>query len=97
EVMSALVRVGSKPDIDRLAKLERYSMSPRMARALMDMNFDNDIRGVLPVISAPTLVIHRSGGPILERDRAVTLADLIRGARRSGRPRLGSTVSAGSW
>ena len=82
EVMSALVRVGSKPDIDRLAKLERYSMSPRMARALLDMDFDNDLRGVLPVISAPTLVIHRSGDPILERDRAVALAQLIPGARR---------------
>ena len=49
EVMSALVRVGSEPDVERLAKLERYSMSPRMASALMDMNFDNDFRGVLPV------------------------------------------------
>jgi class 3 adenylate cyclase len=82
EVMSVLVRVGSESDIERLAKLERYSMSPRMARALMDMNFDNDIRGVLPVISAPTLVIHRSGDPILARDRAVALAELIPGARR---------------
>ena len=82
EVMSALVRVGSRRDIERLAKLERYSMSPRIARALLAMNFDNDIRGVLPVISAPTLVIHRSGDPILRRDRAVALAELIPGARR---------------
>ena len=82
QVMSVLVRVGSDTDVERLAKLERYSMSPRMARALMDMNFDNDIRGVLPVISAPTLVIHRSGDPIIARDRAVALAELIPGARR---------------
>ena len=82
EVMSVLVRVGNERDVERLAKLERYSMSPRMARALMAMNFDNDIRGVLPVISAPTLVIHRRDDPILERDRAVALAELIPGARR---------------
>jgi class 3 adenylate cyclase len=82
EVLSALLRVGSSVDVQRLAKLERYSMSPRMARALLDMDFTNDIRGVLPVISAPTLVIHRSGDPILRRERAVALAELIPGARR---------------
>ncbi|MGH3838022.1 MAG: adenylate/guanylate cyclase domain-containing protein [Pseudonocardiaceae bacterium] len=82
EVLSALMRVGSSADVQRLAKLERYSMSPRMARALLDMDFTNDIRGVLPVISAPTLVIHRSGDPILRRERAVALAELIPGARR---------------
>lgn len=82
EVMGVLVQVGSDADIERLGKLERYSMSPRMARALMDMNFDNDLRGVLPVISAPTLVIHRSGDPVLARDRAVALAELIPDARR---------------
>ena len=57
-------------------------MSPRMARALMAMNFDNDIRSVLPVISAPTLVVHRTDDPIIRRDRAVALAELIPGARR---------------
>src|SRR5262245_18125528 len=46
------------------------------------MNFTNDLRGVLPVISAPTLVLHRSGDPVLGRDRAVTMASLIPGARR---------------
>ena len=44
--------------------------------------FRNDIRGVLPVISAPTLVIHRSDDPILDRARAVALTELIPGARR---------------
>jgi len=46
EVMSMFVRVGSEPDVERLAKLERYSMSPRMARALMSMNLDIDMRDV---------------------------------------------------
>jgi class 3 adenylate cyclase/esterase/lipase len=82
QVLSALVRVRSSADIKRLAKLERYSMSPRMARALLDMDFTNDTRSALPVISAPTLVIHRTGDPILGRERAVALAELIPGARR---------------
>ena len=80
--MSVLVRVESERDVARLAKLERYSMTPRMARALMEMNFDNDIRSVLPVISMPTLVVHRSGDPIVPRERAIALAELIPGARR---------------
>jgi class 3 adenylate cyclase len=82
EVLSVLLRVDNSADIQRLAKLERYSMSPRMARALLDMDFTNDIQGVLPVISAPTLVIHRSGDPILRQERAVALAEGIPGARR---------------
>jgi class 3 adenylate cyclase/esterase/lipase len=82
QVMSALVRVESGADVQRLAKLERYSMTPRMASALLDMDFTNDIRGVLSVISAPTLVIHRSGDPILRPERAIALAAGIPGARR---------------
>src|SRR4029453_12324155 len=48
----------------------------------LNMNFTNDVRGVPPVISAPTLVLHRSGDPVLGRDRAVAAAWLIPGARR---------------
>jgi class 3 adenylate cyclase len=81
DALSVLLRARTA-DKERLAKLERYSMSPRMARALLDMDFTNDVRGVLPVISAPTLVIHRSGDPIAPRKRAVALAELIPRARR---------------
>jgi class 3 adenylate cyclase/pimeloyl-ACP methyl ester carboxylesterase len=79
-VMAALVQVASPEDVERLAKLERYSMSPRTARAMLAMNFDNDIRGVLPVISVPTLVVHRSDDPVVPAERAATLAALIPGA-----------------
>ena len=82
QAMSALVRVASTLDVERLAKLERYSLSPRMARSLLELNFSNDIRAALPVISAPTLVVHRSGDPVTPCERATTLADLIPGARR---------------
>jgi class 3 adenylate cyclase len=82
EVLAAVLRVGSEADVARLARLERYSMTPRMAGALLDMNLANDIRGVLPAISVPTLVVHRTGDPISSRERAVTLSELIPGARR---------------
>jgi class 3 adenylate cyclase len=53
-----------------------------MARALMSMNLDIDMRDVLPVISVPTLVLHRTGDPIIPRENAIALAELIPGARR---------------
>jgi len=82
QIMSLLVRLEDPTDIERLAKLERYSMSPKMARALLSMNLDNDLRDILPAISAPTLVIHRTGDLVTQRDRAITLAELIPGALR---------------
>ena len=71
EAMAALVRVAGHADVERLAAASSASMSPRMARALLDMNFANDIRPALPVISAPSLVVHRRDDPVLGRDRAM--------------------------
>ncbi|OBH82145.1 adenylate/guanylate cyclase domain-containing protein [Mycobacterium sp. E2989] len=45
----------------QLAMLERMSASPGMARATMESAFSIDVRPVLPIISAPTLVIHATG------------------------------------
>jgi class 3 adenylate cyclase len=45
----------------RLARYFRRSASPGAAAALMRMNTEIDIRAVLPTISVPTLVLHRSG------------------------------------
>lgn len=43
-----------------LARYERLSASPGTARAMRPMLFTVDVRAALPVISAPTLVIHRA-------------------------------------
>jgi class 3 adenylate cyclase len=82
EVIARLVRVGSEPDVARLAQLERYSATPRMAASLARMNLELDVRPVLPLISAPTLVLHRTGDGIVTRDIVVELAELIPGAKR---------------
>ena len=42
-------------------RFERFAASPGAARQLLEMNLQVDIRSVLSSISAPTLVIHRSG------------------------------------
>jgi pimeloyl-ACP methyl ester carboxylesterase len=94
EVLSVLLRVGSSAGIQRLAKLERYSMSPRMARALLDMDFTNDIRGALPVISAPTLVVHRRGDPSFDGSGPLRSPSSFRVPVGSSCPATGTSASS---
>jgi pimeloyl-ACP methyl ester carboxylesterase/class 3 adenylate cyclase len=59
----------------------RHAASPGAARALSDLTVEVDVRSVLPSISVPSLVLHRSGDrwhPVAE---AEYLADHIPGAR----------------
>ena len=48
-------------------RFERQSMSPAMARSIIRLNTEFDIRGVLPSIRVPTLVIHSQGRPLNRR------------------------------
>jgi class 3 adenylate cyclase len=45
-------------------RYERGAMSPRSAETLMLSNLELDLREILPVISVPTLVMHRDGDMI---------------------------------
>ena len=66
--------------IRQLAMLERMSASPGMARATLASTFRIDVRPILPMITAPTLVIHAREDPIpVQGGRYV--ADHIPGAR----------------
>ena len=61
-------------------RFERAAMSPRSVKIMMAANMELDLREVLPVISVPTLVLHRDGDPnVIEGARYV--ADRIPGAR----------------
>jgi class 3 adenylate cyclase len=60
---------------------ERASMSPGMARALMDALGRGDIRAALPAISAPTLVLHHPDAPIIPSEQGRYLAEHIANAR----------------
>ena len=64
----------------RWARYERGSVTPSMARKLIELNLQVDLRGVLPAIQAPTLVVHRTDNQLVpvEREEA---ADLIPDAR----------------
>ncbi len=63
------------------ARYERLSLGPRMVRAVVASDFENDLGSVLPVLRVPTLVLHRSGNRFIEIARGRDLASRIAGAR----------------
>jgi class 3 adenylate cyclase/pimeloyl-ACP methyl ester carboxylesterase len=63
------------------AQLERLTATPGAARGLMRWNAAIDVRAALPAISAPTLVLHRSGDQGAPISAGRYLAAQIPGAR----------------
>jgi class 3 adenylate cyclase len=67
--------------VRRLARLVRASATPRTAAALLDMTFRDDVRQALPLIQAPTLVLHCREAALVPVELGRFLADNIQGAR----------------
>jgi pimeloyl-ACP methyl ester carboxylesterase len=68
DVMTAIVRHhpgGEERLRARAARFERYFATPGAARTLFEMNFQIDVRHVLPAVTAPTLVVHRTDDPLI--------------------------------
>lgn len=61
-------------------KFERLGASPGAATTLMRMNSQIDISGILPSVSVPTLVIHRTNDVTVNVEGGRLLADRIPGA-----------------
>ena len=59
----------------------RTAATPSTVRALMDMNSLVDVRKALAAVRVPTLVVHRSGDPIVSVANGRYLAEHIDGAR----------------
>lgn len=64
-----------------LARFERNAATPTMAAAANRFAFHVDARDVLGSISAPTLVVHRTGDPVVGVAHGRYLAEHIPGAR----------------
>ena len=60
---------------------ERLGASPAAAMALMRMNSQIDVTEVLPSIGVPTLILHRTGDPVVSVEGGRLLAERIPGAR----------------
>jgi class 3 adenylate cyclase len=82
--MEALLRSdvpsATEEEIRAIAQEERYGASPGSWEALMRMNLAIDVRAVLPLISAPTLVLHQRHDPWVRVEHGRYLAQHIRGA-----------------
>jgi len=66
---------------DRYARRLRMAASPGAAVGYLRMNFDVDVRGILPTVRVPTLVLHRIGDRLVQLEASRDLAARIPGAR----------------
>jgi pimeloyl-ACP methyl ester carboxylesterase len=99
ELMVEIVEA-SAPNIDRQSKLAlaaawRQSASPRDVEALERMNMEIDVRHVLPAISAPTLVMNRSGEEPVTVEGFRYLAEHIAEARHVQFPGVDHMIASG--
>src|SRR5947207_950708 len=79
------------------ARLERLVATPGAYRELAGIFADLDIRNVLPLIQAPTLVLHRIGDRIVPVDQARAVAERIPGARLVELPGIDHIPFLGDW
>jgi pimeloyl-ACP methyl ester carboxylesterase len=63
------------------ARMQRLSASPGAATALYTSYADIDVRPALPLVSAPTLVVHRKGDRMIPVEAGRYIAERIPGAR----------------
>jgi class 3 adenylate cyclase len=62
-------------------RFERACMSPSMARKMLELNAQVDLRGLLPAIRVPTLILQQTDSPLIPTDAGKQMAELIPGAR----------------
>jgi class 3 adenylate cyclase len=74
-------QVGNRAFEDWWARMQRSAVSPSVARQLIDMISQIDLRAVLPTIRVPTLVTHHSDDRYVPVELGREVAALIRGAR----------------
>jgi class 3 adenylate cyclase len=63
------------------ARFERQAASPGRVQQLFQMFLDTDVRGALPLIQAPTLIMHRRHDRAVNRRAARWLSEQIEGSR----------------
>jgi class 3 adenylate cyclase len=68
---------GNPPGRDVLQKLEQYMFTPRGVVEVMRRNMEIDVRPVLPIITAPTLVVHAVGDRVIPIAQARLAASAI--------------------
>lgn len=65
KVLSLVIQNIPESAVPIVAHYERNACTPKMVEEIMRSNIAIDIREILPTISAPTLVIHNTGDPLV--------------------------------
>jgi class 3 adenylate cyclase len=83
EALTHFVGTGNVDEETRrlIARYERNAATPKMAGEVLTRNVEIDVRSALPAVSAPTLVIHRTGDQVLPIRLGKYVAEHIPGAR----------------
>jgi class 3 adenylate cyclase len=63
------------------ARYQRHSLSPGSAATIQRMLFEIDVRGILPAVHAPTMVLHRTDDAFVRVAQARYLAEHLPNAR----------------
>ncbi len=79
------------------ARLQRMAASPSAARALIHGYNLLDVRPALPLVQAPTLILHRTGDRMVTVDLAHELHDGIRGSRLIEFPGSDHLLPTSNW
>jgi class 3 adenylate cyclase/pimeloyl-ACP methyl ester carboxylesterase len=74
-------KIGNRAFEEWWGRMQRSAVSPGMARALMGMISETDLRAVLPTIRVPTLVTHVSGDRVVSVEFGREVARMIEGAK----------------
>ena len=80
EMVRSGLRSAGDDELRAWARLFRYGASPGALEALDRMNMAIDVRNVLPVVRAPTLVVHQRDDPWVRVEHGRYLAEHIPGA-----------------
>jgi len=74
--------VAKQPEArERFARLQRLAASPGAAMALLSSYMDIDVRAALPLVHAPTLVLHRTNDRMVHAEHGRYVAERIKDAR----------------
>ena len=74
-------QIGNRAFEEWWARMQRSAVSPGMARQLLEMISQTDLRAVLPTIRVPTLVMHTTENAYIPVELGREVAELIPGAR----------------
>jgi len=86
---------GDQAFADWLTTYNRYSASPSTAMMLARLNSEIDVRGILPAVQAPTLILHRVDDQNVNVEESNFLAEQIPNSKFVKLPGADHTLFAG--